>query len=268
LTATEAEHVAKALADIPLDVDTAGATLAATGMSVTSYVDAVAEAGAAGAVWTVAFDRLGADDPPAFALLTLLAWLAPEPVPLSLLAGHPDHLPRTVEGHDLAQLTATLARRGLARVDGQSVQLHRVPAAHLVHRSADARPDGTGWAAWVVRLLHAAVPADPTDPASRAAWRQLMPHVLAATDPRRTLDDVALEVGGLLHQAAVFLQARGEQESARALHEDAHDLYRRKLGRNHPRTQLTARALAENLEALGRSEQARLVLEEARADGT
>jgi hypothetical protein len=46
LTAAEADHVAEALRDVPLDVDTAGATLAATGMSVTSYVDALAAAAA------------------------------------------------------------------------------------------------------------------------------------------------------------------------------------------------------------------------------
>ena len=216
---------------------------------------------------SVAFDRLAADEPPALALLTLFAWLGPEPVPQDLLAEHPDQLPPALAGHDLSQLTATLARRGLIRVDEQGVQLHRVPAAHLVRRTADERPGGAGWATWAVRLLHAAVPPDPTDPTSWPAWRRLIPHVLAATDPGRPLDDVAVEVGGLLHQAAVFLQARGEQESARALLEDAHDLYRRKLGRDHAQTRSAARALADNLRALGHPDHARRVLEDARADG-
>ena len=42
---------------------------------------------------SVAFDRLAADEPPALALLTLFAWLSPEPVPQALLAEHPDQLP-------------------------------------------------------------------------------------------------------------------------------------------------------------------------------
>jgi len=119
----------------------------------------------------------------------------------------------------------------------------------------------------VVRLLRAAVPTDPREPASWPAWRELMPHVLAATDPGRPLDDVAVEVGWLLHQAAVFLRARGEQESARALLEDAHDLYRRKLGRDHPETRTAALALADNLRALGHSDQAGRLLEDTHADG-
>ena len=42
------------------------------------------------ASWAVSFDRLAADDPAAMALLTLVAWLAPEPVPLTLFTEHPD----------------------------------------------------------------------------------------------------------------------------------------------------------------------------------
>ena len=89
-----------------------------------------------------------------------------------------------------------------------------------------------------------------------------MPHVLAAADPGRPLDDVAVDVGWLLHRAAGFLRARGEQESARALLEDAHDLYRRRLGLDHPETRTAACALADNLRALGRHDQARRVLDD------
>ena len=123
---------------------------------------AVPDAGVA--AWAVAFDRLADDDPPALALLTLVAWLGPEPVPTDLLAGRADHLPALLATSDPAQLTATLGRRGLARVDGDSLQLHQVPAAHLVRRTSEERPDGAGWAVWAVRLLRAAAPPNPDDP--------------------------------------------------------------------------------------------------------
>jgi hypothetical protein len=267
LTAADADRVATALADVPLNVAAAGATLAATGMSADTFLAALAEDATTdrpkcdAAAWAVAFDRLAADKPQALALLTLVAWLGSEPVPTALLTGHADHLPAALTTSDPAQVAAILADRGLAPADGDSVQLHRVPAAYLVRRSADDRPDGAGWAVWAVRLLRAAVPADPDDPANWPTWRRLMPHVLAATDPGRALDDVAVEVGWLLHHAARFLQARGEQESARALLEDAHDLHLRCLGPDDPQTVAVARALADNLRALGRHEQARLLLE-------
>ncbi len=264
LAAADADRVATALADLPLDVAAAGATLAATGLSAEAFLDALAEDATTdrpkreAAAWAVAFDRLATDEPQALALLTLVAWLGPEPVPTALFTGQ---MPASLTTSELAQVAAVLADRGLARADDDSVQLHRVPAAHLVRRSAHDRPDGAGWAVWAVRLLRAAVPPDPDDAATWPAWRRLMPHVLAATDPGRALDDVAVEVGWLLHHAARFLRARGEQESARALLEDAHGLYLRRLGPDDPQTVAVARALADNLRALGRHEQARLLSE-------
>ena len=263
LTAADADRVATALADVPLDVAAAGATLA-TGLSAEAFLAALAEDATTdrpkreAAAWAVAFDRLATDEPQALALLTLVAWLGPDPVPTALFTGP---LPAAQATSDPARLATVLADRGLARADDDSVQLHRVPAAHLVRRSAHDRPDGAGWAVWAVRLLRAAVPPDPADPATWPAWRSLMPHVLAATDPGRALDDVAVEVGWLLHHAARFLRARGEQESARALLEDAHELYLRRLGPDDPQTVAVARALADNLRALGRHEQARLLSE-------
>ena len=73
---------------------------------------------------------------------------------------------------------------------------------------------------------------------------RLLPHVLAATDPTRRLDDVVLEVGWLLHSAGSYLSARGELRAARALFEDAHDLYRRRLGPDHPDTLAAARTIS------------------------
>src|SRR3954451_12139061 len=57
-----------------------------------------------------------------------------------------------------------------------------------------------------------------------------------------------------------FLRARGEQKSARALLEDAHDLYRRRLVPDHPETRTAAYVLADNLRALGRPHPAPRVL--------
>lgn len=63
----------------------------------------------------MAFDRLAADHPAALQMLTVAAWLAPEPVPLTV-AEHTDRLPRplaavTTDPLDLPELGATLRRR-------------------------------------------------------------------------------------------------------------------------------------------------------------
>ena len=100
---------------------------------------------------TRAWNPPAADAPQALALLTLVAWLGPEPVPLSLLTEHADHLPAVLAGaaRDRSQLAdgaATLGDRALARVDADSVQMHRMPADQLVGRTVDERPDDAGWA--------------------------------------------------------------------------------------------------------------------------
>ena len=86
----------------------------------------------------------------------------------------------------------------------------------------DEHPGEGGWTTVAVRLLRAAAPDGPaTDPGTWPAWRRLLPHVLAATDPVRRLDDVAAEVGWLLRGAGGYLQARGREHAAQALLDDA-----------------------------------------------
>jgi hypothetical protein len=230
LAAGDAARVAGTLGDLPLAVDQAAALLAETGMAVQAYLDLLAERThdvlAQGdppggypvsltASWTVAFDRLATDNPAALRLLTLAAWLSPEPVPLTLITDHTARLPAELaiiaaDPLALAKVTATLRRRALARITTGSLQLHRVPTALLRARAGRLGEDG-GWPATAARLLAAAAPADPwNNPAVWPAWRQLLPHVLAVVDPTRDLDEVTDDVRRLLGRAAAYLNTRGE----------------------------------------------------------
>ena len=149
------------------------------------------------------FDRLAGDDPAALDLLTVMAWCGPEPVPFNLLTDHPDQLPErlaTAVGDPLAlaRCTGLLNRRGMAVVTPHSIGVHRGPAALLRARSGD-----DGWPAIVFRLLHAALPGHVwNNPPVWPRWQQLLPHVLAATEPDRSLDNVIDEVSSLLNRLA------------------------------------------------------------------
>ena len=210
-----------------------------------------------GSIWTVALGRLAVDNPAALALLTLIAWLGPEPAPLALLDRDIAKLPPPLAAHSRAEL-ATLAdllhRRGLARVTSATVQLHPWAVKWLVADNATTeQPANGGWARVAVRLLRAGLPEAPShDPTTWPRWAHLLPLVLTATDPTRPLEPVTADIGWLLDGAAGYLQARGQPGPARALFEDAHELYRLRLGPDHPDTRAAAQRLAADMRDLER----------------
>jgi tetratricopeptide (TPR) repeat protein len=275
LSERDADRVAAAVGDLPLVVDQAGSLLADAGLDVEVYLrllreraDALLAHDGGGqypisvtASWSVAFDRLAAEDPAALDLLTLVAWCGPEPVPLNLLTDHSDALPDPLaavvtDPLALARCTAVLHRRAMATVGSHTIDLHRVPAALLRARTGDPGSAGGTWPATVVRLLRCALPDPWNNPPVWPWWQQLLPHVLAAVEPDRPVDDVADEVLWLLDRAATYRQNRGDPRAALPLFERAHATVRARLGDDHPHTLTSAGHLAGDLRALGQHQQA------------
>jgi tetratricopeptide (TPR) repeat protein len=273
LTDGEAGRIAQALGDLPLALAQAAAYLADTATGVEDYLTLLAERTtellAQGTSVTypvslaasvqIALDRLAVQSPAALVLLPLAAYMAPEPIPLTLFTTHPVQLPEplaTVAGDPLAftALTRLLRQHGLARVEPATLTLHRLLAAILraqPHQHQDL-------ATRAVRLLRVAVPDDdPRDnPQAWPAWRQLLPHVLVATDPHRNLTGIEEDVAWLLDHAAEYLHTRGEPAPARPLFERVLDLRRSMLGDDHPDTLRSAYSFADALRELGQYEQA------------
>ncbi len=141
----DAALVATALHDQPAAVDVAAATLAATSLGADGLLRRLAgpraadpDAGPVAWTWALAVDLLAADDPAATGLLHLLAWLGPDPVPLSLLGGHPAALPEPLAAVrtpvELAERVETLRRRGLVQICGEAVWLPRWAARLTLSR--------------------------------------------------------------------------------------------------------------------------------------
>lgn len=182
----------------------------------------------------------------------MLVWLGPELVLVTVLTGYPDRLSAPLadiagDPFSLAERMVVLRRRGMVWTTPGSVELHRVPAALLRARTYHDNPNDGGWAGTVIGLLRAAAPPDPwNNPTVWPTWRRLLPHVLAATDPDRTVDPVTDEVSWLLDRAATYLYTRGEPRTAQPLSERAYTLRRGQLGENHPNTLTTANNLARD----------------------
>ena len=279
LTEGEAERVAGELGDLPLALAQAGAQLGDTVTGVEDYLKLLAErttellAQGAPASYPVslaasvqiALDRLAAQSPAAVQLLTLVAYLAPEPIPLTLFSTHPSELPdplAAVAGDRLAftALTRLLYQHGLVRIETGTLTLHRLLGAILraqPHQQLDLP-------ALAVRLLRAAVPAvDPWDnPLAWPVWRQLLPHVLAATDSHRALAEVEQDAAWLLDRAGRYLQNWAEDCLARQLFERALELRRSQLGDDHPDTLTSVQHIALCLLSLGQYKQAYHLIED------
>jgi hypothetical protein len=278
LTDTDADRIADVLGDLPLAVDQAARLLATTGWTADTYLELHATRTqelmahrddgsdyplSLAAAWTVSLDQLAHDHPAALNTLTLMAWLAPEPVPLTLLthqAGEAGAVAR--DPLAFAKIASVLRSRGLANVTAATIQLHRVPAALLRERThsdviAEDDQDAT-WPVAAVRLLLAGQPDDPRDnPATWPDWQLVLPHVLTVCDTSRPLQSRVEEVRHLLGNTGVYLQARGDGRAALPLLERAYQLAKDVYGDDAPLTLVSAHNLAVAFTGLGEDGRAR-----------
>jgi hypothetical protein len=179
---------------------------------VVGYADRVATA------WALSLERLRDQDPAAVALLELAAFLAPEPVPLTLFTGHPELLdePLRATATDpdaLADTVGALVGYSLARRHPDGFVVHRLVQAVIRHRLPPDRQRAT--AERVVAVLATAAPGDPENPAGWTTYARLAPHVLA-TAP---LGDHLSDGRYLVLDTIRYLQA---EETAPAAEPSAH----------------------------------------------
>ncbi|MCR6481790.1 FxSxx-COOH system tetratricopeptide repeat protein [Amycolatopsis sp. OK19-0408] len=270
----DADRMADALGDLPLAVDQAAWLLAGNGWSADTYLGLLAQRTeelldrheetngyptSVAAAWTLSFEQLGQDHPAALLALTFVAWLAPEPVPLTLLKHGPDELAAVV-GDPLAfaDVMGVLRVRGMADVTATTVQLHRVPAALLRARTKD-----DGWSATVVRAMNAGRPEDPwNNPPSWPLWRSLLPHFLAVTDASRDVQAATGTVVEILDCTSSYFRSRGDCRSALPLSKRSYESSRDLNGDDHLSTLISASNFAALLADLGRYQQALELIED------
>ncbi|WP_327714111.1 FxSxx-COOH system tetratricopeptide repeat protein [Streptomyces sp. NBC_00490] len=316
LADADADNIAAVLDDLPLALAQAAALLT-RGLSAAdlkeelaaNLVQVMAQAHPPGYPTALAAQvrltrtRLATDHPGAAAVVEALALLAPEPFALTTCAGHlPDQtspLLKETVGSRLAAVGAVeaVARHGLARVQGGTLQLHRLTQEMLAGQMTSQEHDQA--VADAEALLTAANPGRAGEPRFWPAWQVLLPHALALDPARLTssrgrfvvgeacwylmdraqarparerlqrLYDTCLEQLGpdhedtlrAAHNLAFAYSGTQDHERARALDEDTLVRYRRLHGDDHPVTLASAHSYAVRLWELGRYEEA-LALDE------
>ncbi|MFC3891645.1 FxSxx-COOH system tetratricopeptide repeat protein [Lentzea rhizosphaerae] len=270
------ETLAELLGDLPLAIEQASAYLEVTGLSVDDYVTLFRERAAEmisrgkavdrqerlNTLWDMSLAALAEEHPSALHLLNLLAWMAPEPVPLDLFTTHPDELPESVataarDELAWAETVGALVDRFFVRRTGKEVTIvHR-----LLQQSLRAQDIPQAKAA-VHSLLVADLPHKIWDaPTNWPRWRALLPHVLAATD------DVELnptkQASWLLSRAASYLRTTGRPGDAKPLFERALTLDTAIHGPDDPRVAASMHDLGNAIRDLRRPADALPLYEQA-----
>ena len=221
-----ARELAQALGGLPLALEQAAAYMQASGTSLGRYLwlfrDRRADLRAHGeapdhpvdvaATLGLGVSRLAQDSPGAVAVLRLLAFLAPEPVPLTGLLDTPAGDPAVtgtlgaLAGDLVAagEAVAALRRYSLVTLAGDNLVLvHRLVQATVRDQlpAAQARQ----WQQAAAALVEAAVPGDPQLPAAWPVCTVLLPHareVLALTS------DGIFRIAQALGYSGTYLAAR------------------------------------------------------------
>ena len=226
-----ARELAGLLGGLPLALEQTAAYMQATGTTLARYLllfrdrqaDLLARGEVAGhpdvaATLGLALSRLAGEAPAAAGLVRLLAFLAPEPVPLTLLlAGDTaaDRLSAEVAaavggllGDEVAagDAIAALRRYSLVTPAGDGLVLvHRLVQA--ITRAQLSAEEAARWEQAAAALVEAAVPADPRLPAAWPMCAVLLPHARAVLD--LTSDGIG--------QIATYLGWSGSYPAARDL---------------------------------------------------
>ncbi len=165
-----ADKLAAELGDLPLAAAQAAGYLEQTGLPSSDYLrrlrshraglladgEVLDYQGRVDTTWEISLERLRAVSPAAVALLEISAFLAPEPIPLSLFTEHPDLLDEPLRSvaddpDALADAVGAMVGFSLARRSRDGYQVHRLVQAVIRNRMppSHTRPLGRRrWRCW------------------------------------------------------------------------------------------------------------------------
>ncbi len=284
-TGTADEAVAGDLADVlgnlPLALSQAAAYMDATSTDLARYATLYKERGEAlraadpsgtdntvATTWSLAFDHLTGDGA---ALLRLCAVLAPDAIPLDVIADGAGHLPPPLDGTaaDPLRLDAAVAdlrRFSLVDVANGTVSIHRLVQA--VTRDRLTADDRTTWVAAALELIGAALhpfPHNAFDADVAAVYTRLLPHAMAAAAATDNAGAAPEILGRLLNHVGIYQWMRAEFAASKAAFERAVAIDEAAFGADHPNVAIRINNLGSVLQDQGDLAGARTAYERALA---
>ncbi|MFE7180654.1 FxSxx-COOH system tetratricopeptide repeat protein [Streptomyces erythrochromogenes] len=277
LTADEADQLAEALEDYPLALDQTAGWLADSPLPVGDYLALLQrrmdsrEAVAVSDDYPLPFptalaillNNVRENFPDALALLRLFVFFAPGPVPLRLLREFPaDDVPEQLAGlindqirwngalNKLVQFSVVrLEYSDLPVEEGggglETVQLHRM--VHGIVRENLSEEEAEPLARAVRQVLAAADPGRPSDSRLWPRYAELVPHltpsgVITSSNPR---------IQNFLLHCLRYLILAGEYRDCLRLCEETDQIWRARLGDDHPKVRELSYQYGNSLRNLG-----------------
>jgi tetratricopeptide (TPR) repeat protein len=194
-------------------------------------------------------------------LLDLLAWFAPEPVPLSIFARLTELSQWDTDGFDPA--ISNLADFSMLTWDADlgTVKVHRVVQEILRTRQADPKANLN----LALRFLQRSIPeGDPADVRTWPAWESLRLHVDSATQHGKRLD-IPVPTSFLMGQLGTLLSARALHREAELLKRDALAIDELHFGPDSPEVAVRLNNLAQTLQDTNRLSEAEPLIRRALA---
>ncbi len=267
LSETDADSVAEELGDLPLAIAQAASYMADSAIPAGEYIelvkahpDRVFEQGQSPsyphtlpAAVQLTVERLIRENPAAATVADISAFLAPSPIPLAFFTSAAHQLPEQLRSSaadtvDWRKVLTVLGRSALARVDRDSLQMHRLTQAILRDQLIRAASERAAMPrARAANILIANDPGDPDNPISWPAWAQLLPHILAvilAVGATATSD---ISFRDLACNANWYLLTRGDPHGGHDLAKTLHEQWLSQLGSDDAHTLWAASNLAEAL---------------------
>lgn len=284
-----AHELATLLGDLPLAIEQASSYLEVTELPPSDYVELLRTRAiemvkfgrladrkeTLATLWDMSFDALSEQDPAAIQMLGLLAWLAPNPVPLELFTKHPTLLPKPLSDAasdplHWANTVGKLVDWYLVRRTSNEITIaHRLLQHSLrAFTARQALPDGhQTLRATSQQLLAAELPGEVfRSPENWPRWQVFLPHILAISDDlSNDKVSIALECAWLLNGAAIYLLTLGRHEDARVISERALEIAEAGYGPNDSRVAVSLNDLGIISLALGRPSDAHALFERALA---
>jgi tetratricopeptide (TPR) repeat protein len=276
-----AEVLAGVLGDLPLALEEAGAYIEQKGRTIQEYLqlfekhrqELLARAKppleypyTVGTTWEISFQEVEVSSPFGAKILQLMAFLAPDDIPRSLLTAVLHHQWETSESlvgdtFTIDNALEVLRHYSLVGMQGTSLSMHRLVQA--VTRDRLSEEERQNLAEVAIQLLTAVFLFDEQDVTTWEACSNLLPHVLSAAGYARSLGVVPESVAKLLCIAGVYLRTNARFDEAMSVLQWALKLYETACSPDHPNVVEAVRNQGLVLQGLGDLEGAQRYVERA-----